>query len=201
MYTSKLPRAFLVTRSAGRALSNPIAICSQQRPKSTKNQQSLTEQLLDPNTILRNIVAIRTKGWSSAFSPWAQPTAKERAAADHAFQHSQMSPREVVPPNTDVVDTHPKAERKALIRQALQEGNLSFGFSAGGLLFPYLLGVLYELHALGVITSGTKLGGASAGSIIAACYHAGLSREQVIDHCLALVHDCRANGTRGRLGV
>lgn len=199
MYTTRLPR-ILVTRTSRALLSRPIIHCQQQAPKSTK--QTLTEQLLDPNTILRNIVAIRTKGWSSAFSlGGAQPSAKERAAADDAFRHAQMTPREVVPPTTDVVDTHPKTERKALIRHALQQGNLSFGFSAGGLLFPYLIGVLYELHALGVITYGTKLGGASAGSIIAACYHAGLSRDQVIDRCLALVHDCRANGTRGRLGV
>ena len=43
---------------------------------------------------------------------------------------------------------HPAAE-------ALRRGGhsaLGFGFSAGGLLFPYYIGVLYGLHDLGVIT-------------------------------------------------
>ena len=43
---------------------------------------------------------------------------------------------------------HPAAE-------ALRRGGhaaLGFGFSAGGLLFPYYIGVMYGLHDLGVIT-------------------------------------------------
>lgn len=112
-----------------------IPIC-QQHPKAAKSSKSS----FDPDVLLQNIVAIRTKGWSSAFSLWGEPSAKDRAAADDAFRHAQMSPREVVSPNTDIVDSHPKAERKALIKKALQDGNLSFGFSAGGLLFPYLIG-------------------------------------------------------------
>ena len=46
----------------------------------------------------------------------------------------------------------------------------------------------------------TPLAGASAGSLIAACYHSGLSTETVTEACLVLADDCRVNGTRGRLG-
>lgn len=38
---------------------------------------------------------------------------------------------------------------------ALREGGhaeLSFGFSAGGLLFPYYIGVIFRLHELGIVT-------------------------------------------------
>ena len=47
----------------------------------------------------------------------------------------------------------------------------------------------------------TRLGGASAGALLVACHHSGLSMELVTDACLKLATDCRSNGTRGRLGV
>lgn len=37
--------------------------------------------------------------------------------------------------------------------QIIQPGSVGFGFSAGGLLFPYYIGVIEELHILGVLTS------------------------------------------------
>ena len=45
----------------------------------------------------------------------------------------------------------------------------------------------------------TRIGGASAGSLAAACYHSGLPEKTVTDACLVLCDDCRRNGTRGRL--
>lgn len=77
---------------------------------------------------------------------------------------------------------------------------LGFGFSAGGLLFSYYIGVVYGLHDLGIVTRETKLAGASAGSLIAACYHSGLPEDLVTEACFTLAKDCRENGTRGRLG-
>lgn len=106
-----------------------------------------------------------------------------------------MEVQEQVPASSEVVDDQP-----CKVRQALREGKLSFGFSAGGMLFPYYIGALYMLQELGIVTERTKLGGASAGSLIATCFHAGLGRDQVLDDCLRLAHDCRTNGTRGRLG-
>jgi predicted acylesterase/phospholipase RssA len=77
---------------------------------------------------------------------------------------------------------------------------LGFGFSAGGLLFSYYIGVIFGLHDLGIVTRDTKLAGASAGSLIAACYHSGLPEDLITKACFTLAKDCRDNGTRGRLG-
>ena len=50
-----------------------------------------------------------------------------------------------------------------------------------------------------MLTAETRIGGASAGSLAAACYHSGLPEKTVTDACLVLCDDCRRNGTRGRL--
>lgn len=83
--------------------------------------------------------------------------------------------------------------------QAHKSGQLSFGFSAGGLLFPYFLGVISELEELGIVTESTHLAGASAGSLIVACHRSGLDRNTILNACLELAKDCREFGTRTRL--
>jgi len=64
-----------------------------------------------------------------------------------------------------------------------------------------LLALLRLLRWLAVAVSAaeTRIGGASAGSLAAACYHSGLPEKTVTDACLVLCDDCRRNGTRGRL--
>ncbi|CAD7702394.1 unnamed protein product [Ostreobium quekettii] len=76
---------------------------------------------------------------------------------------------------------------------------LSFGFSAGGLLFPYLVGAAYALNEAGLLTEDTKVAGASAGSLIAGCFHSGVTKEGLMEGCQRVTVDCRENGTRGRL--
>ena len=66
--------------------------------------------------------------------------------------------------------------------------------------FPYYIGVVGKLTSLRVMTPETPVAGASAGSLIAACHHAGLTEKQVTEACWVLCDDCRRNGTRGRLG-
>lgn len=83
--------------------------------------------------------------------------------------------------------------------EALKAGSLGFGFSAGGMLFPYYIGVVEALEELGIMTEDTKIGGASAGSLIAACYHSGIGTKAATDACLLLAAELRNNGTRGRL--
>lgn len=92
-------------------------------------------------------------------------------------------------------------EHRGIVQQAAKDKNLSFGFSAGGLLFPFYVGVSAALQDAGLLTEETKLGGASAGSLIAACVKAGMPLDEITEHCMRLMHDCRVNGTRGRLGV
>ncbi len=66
--------------------------------------------------------------------------------------------------------------------------------------FPYYIGVVGKLTSLRIMTPETPVAGASAGSLIAACHHAGLTEKQVTEACWVLCDDCRRNGTRGRLG-
>lgn len=74
-----------------------------------------------------------------------------------------------------------------------------FGFSAGGLLFPYYIGVLDELRTLGYVNESTPVAGSSAGALIAAVNASGLGTEEVFLACKELVRDCRVGGTRYRL--
>jgi len=60
--------------------------------------------------------------------------------------------------------------------------------------------VVGKLTSLRIMTPETPVAGASAGSLIAACHHAGLTEKQVTEACWVLCDDCRRNGTRGRLG-
>eukprot|EP00878_Enallax_costatus_P027271 GHUV01029338.1.p1 GENE.GHUV01029338.1~~GHUV01029338.1.p1 ORF type:complete len:215 (+),score=40.18 GHUV01029338.1:275-919(+) len=84
--------------------------------------------------------------------------------------------------------------------EAFQQGSLAFGFSAGGLLFPYYLGVAEQLQQMNVLQPHTQLAGASAGSLIVACIKSGLPLSAIQDACFQLAKDCRNNGTRHRLG-
>lgn len=78
-----------------------------------------------------------------------------------------------------------------------RRGRLGFGFSAGGLLYPYFLGIAYELQALGILLPDTPVAGASAGSLIAACCKSGLSEEALMTACLDLSSECRRLGKFG----
>ena len=82
-----------------------------------------------------------------------------------------------------------------------KDQSVRFGFSAGGLLFPFYIGVCRGLEQAGYLSPETKLAGASAGSLIAACVNSGLSMDTVTRLCEDLMEDCREHGTRGRLGI
>jgi hypothetical protein len=88
--------------------------------------------------------------------------------------------------------THPAVD-------AFRSGSLGFGFSGGGFLFPWHLGVVTELQDAGVITKDTQISGASCGAIIVACVHSGLNLHSLVDELLSFSEDCRSNGTAGRL--
>jgi hypothetical protein len=64
--------------------------------------------------------------------------------------------------------------KHARIRQAFADGSLAFGFSAGGLMFPYYVGVVSALEEMGVLKRQGQLAGASAGSLVAAAFNSGL---------------------------
>ncbi|KAL4443023.1 hypothetical protein ABPG77_008514 [Micractinium sp. CCAP 211/92] len=93
------------------------------------------------------------------------------------------------------------ASYKEDVQRAMREGTLSFGFSAGGCLFPYYIGCAGALMDGGVLTDRVKLGGASAGSLLAACIKSGMPLDNVVEQNLRLMDDLRRGGTRGRLGA
>jgi hypothetical protein len=87
------------------------------------------------------------------------------------------------------------------VRAAARAGDLGFGFSAAGCLFSYHAGAAGALIDAGLILpEKTRLAGASAGSIIAACIASGLPFDEMTALSLEMFADLRENGTRGRLG-
>ena len=60
-----------------------------------------------------------------------------------------------------------------------QLGKLLSYLPTPGRRFPYYIGVVGKLTSLRVMTPKTPVAGASAGSLIAACHHAGLTEKQV----------------------
>jgi len=75
----------------------------------------------------------------------------------------------------------------------VKEG-LGFGFSAGGLLFPYFVGNAVALKRLGLIDDSTVFAGSSAGSLISACIVCGLDEEELMSKLLQMYRELRAKG-------
>ena len=61
---------------------------------------------------------------------------------------------------------------------------LGFGFSAGGLLFPYFVGNAVALKRLGLVNEETVYAGSSAGSLISACLVCDLELEHLMGNLL-----------------
>jgi len=91
--------------------------------------------------------------------------------------------------------TQAAAERlvppKEALAAAVRAGTAAVGFSAGGWLFSYYVGVLKGLLAAGAIRESTPMAGASAGAIIAAVFHCGLPLKSVEASMYRLADDCR----------
>lgn len=68
---------------------------------------------------------------------------------------------------------------------------LAFAFAPVGLLFPYYVGVAYELRKLGLLRDSTPIGGTSAGSIVSGVVAAGVEESEVREGLAQLVEDVR----------
>ena len=68
--------------------------------------------------------------------------------------------------------------------EAFRAGQLGLGFSGGGFLFPWHLGVVTELQDMGVINQQTQLAGASCGAIIVVCVNSGLDLHDLVGELL-----------------
>lgn len=85
-------------------------------------------------------------------------------------------------------------------------GRLAFGFSAGGLLFPYFIGITSAFRDKGIIlqdSTNLRIAGASAGSLVAAIQFTSElgGDDEVIARTKKLYKDLRVNGTNGRLAA
>jgi predicted acylesterase/phospholipase RssA len=110
--------------------------------------------------------------------------------------------------NVNAISTAPsmlydtvQQQQQSVARELPKDMSVRFGFSAGGLLFPFYIGVVKGLEKAGYMSERTRIAGASAGSLIAACVNSGLSMDTVATRCEDLMEDCRKHGTRGRLGI
>merc|ERR1719506_1415662 len=75
----------------------------------------------------------------------------------------------------------PSASAEGQAEAQSEEGEpWSITFSPGGLLFPYYIGVGYELKRLGMITPTTPLAGSSAGAIVATVLACDVPEEVVL---------------------
>lgn len=114
----------------------------------------------------------------------------------HAFRNlgrSGFSRKRWQPVRSNVTDGSGSAMRSN------DSTRYGFGFSAGGLLFPYYIGVLEELRYQGKMKDDTPVAGSSAGALIAAVHASGLDTSEIFDACKDLARDCRVRGTRYRL--
>jgi len=80
----------------------------------------------------------------------------------------------------------------------IKEG-LGFGFSAGGLLFPYFVGNAAALKRLGLVKQDTVVTGASAGSLIGSFLVCDVDLQQLMDASLEMYEELREKGTVGNV--
>lgn len=85
--------------------------------------------------------------------------------------------------------------------KAYKAGSLGVGFSGGGFLLPYHLGVAARFKELGIITPKTNVSGASAGSLTAVLSCTDMSLEDIRSHLREFAVDCRSGGTAGRFTI
>jgi hypothetical protein len=90
---------------------------------------------------------------------------------------------------------------KLEVQYAHASGTLGYGFSAGGFLYCYHLGILWELERLGLVKVGgpTLMAGASAGSLAIVTFNSGLKEKEATKALREFAADCRSRGTGGRL--
>ena len=72
---------------------------------------------------------------------------------------------------------------------------LAFAFSPAGLLFPYYIGVAFQLQELGLIQNSSPLGGSSAGSIVAAALACGIPERTVRAALADLLEEVRCGAS------
>jgi len=95
---------------------------------------------------------------------------------------------------TTALAPRPSTRRGGIVAQA-SKPELGFSFTPGGLLFPYYIGLAYELQRNGIITTTSPLAGSSAGSIVAGALACGVPEDEVIEALRRLADEYREGGS------
>lgn len=130
-------------------------------------------------------------GTSGGSSHGASSTAGPSGRGGHGlggsrpYEHSHFGPGGSSPrtPHNDGGST-PFSHSSHPAIEAFRAWQLGFGFSGGGFLFPWHLGVVTELKDMGVINHQTQLAGASCGAIIVTCVNSGLDLHDLVGELL-----------------
>ena len=96
---------------------------------------------------------------------------------------------------TDALAPRPSTRRLGNVVAKASKPKLGFSFSPGGLLFPYYIGLAYELQRSGIITPTSPLGGSSAGAIVAGALACGIPEDEVIEALRRLAAEYRDGGS------
>lgn len=101
------------------------------------------------------------------------------------------------------VQQHPQQQRQECrgspAVEAWEQGQLTLGFSGGGFLLPYHLGVYHSLEKMQIVSQATPMAGSSAGSLVVGGIKAGISLQQQMDSFLEVAHAAKEGGVQGRL--
>jgi len=77
--------------------------------------------------------------------------------------------------------------------------SVGLSFSAGGLLFPYYIGVASALQDNGIITESTHMAGTSAGAILVGCMGGGIGLDEILECNKSMYAELENHGTIGRI--
>eukprot|EP00898_Chlorokybus_atmophyticus_P004363 jgi/Chlat1/4928/Chrsp31S04845 len=128
-----------------------------------------------------------------------EPLLPEDEEVVHPLRRLMTASRRVLLPSGRLVSDAPPLLSDTVALQPTAP--LGFSFSAAGLLFPYHLGVVACLEDHGFMLDNTPLAGSSAGALVCGTVAAGIGVKRGMDMTKVLAADCRANGTRHRLGA
>jgi hypothetical protein len=109
--------------------------------------------------------------WQPQVSDGPSPAAGNSHAQVHGQQQQHQSSARLSATHSDAQQQHSQLAQQQLTSfctpvEAWQHGKLTLGFSGGGFLLPYHLGVFHSLAKMGIVSTATPMAGSSAGSLV-----------------------------------
>lgn len=107
--------------------------------------------------------------WQPQVSDEPSPAAGNSHAQVHGEQQRPQSSAPVSATHSDAQQQQSQLAQQTSFCspvEAWQHGKLTLGFSGGGFLLPYHLGVFHGLAKMGIVSTATPMAGSSAGSLV-----------------------------------